>query len=137
MYVAFKKTQTCFLERLIKFFTGSDYVHCEVVTKKTHDSFYGYTSLPGTGVCRRWVPYNLDDWEFVKVDPPNSIKEFFNKTKDKKYDYLGSIGIILGCRQNPNRYFCSEWCSEFLGLTNPSKITPCELYKVLNKEKRQ
>ena len=55
--------------------------------------------------------------------------------KDKKYDYLGSIGIILGCRQDPNRYFCSEWCSEFLGLANPSKITPCELYKILNKEK--
>ena len=64
--------------------------------------------------------------------------EFYNMTEGKKYDYLGVIGIVFGNNDMPNRYFCSEWCAEVLGIPNSSKITPAKLYRLYkNKVKNE
>jgi hypothetical protein len=51
------------------------------------------------------------------------------KTEGKKYDYLGALGFVFGNNENPNRWFCSEWCATVLGLENPSKLSPGDLYQ--------
>lgn len=129
MYIAFYKKHKTFYEKLVRLFTKSKYVHCELVTIKLNKKFYGYTSMPGEGVVCGWKEYNENDWDFVKINfGLNDIKDFFDKTDGKGYDYLGAIGIVLGTPQNPDKYFCSEWCAEFLGIEKPWTVTPGKLY---------
>lgn len=128
MYLAFKIKATSFLERLVRFFTDSDAVHCELVTALHRDQFFGYTSLPLEGVVKRWYSYDPDEWTFIEVRAnPNDVLSFYEKAKGKKYDYLGCLGFVINVRENPNRYFCSEFCAEALSLKNPSSYTPGRL----------
>lgn len=134
MYVAFYKKPKTVVEKLIKFFTKSEYVHCEIVTVKLEKMFYGYTSDIGTGVCARWKTYEPSDWEFVKIKSNKDVSElrsFYQKTKNRNYDYLGVLGFVFGTPQDPKRYFCSEWCAEFLGFEKPYKVSPAKLRKLL------
>lgn len=135
MYIVFQKKSHSILDKLISFVTHSPLVHCELVSVKLADTFYGYTSEPFVGVRAKWIKYSDDDWVFVKlpnnIRDLNDIKTFYNTTKGKKYDYLGVLGFVFGNRDNKNRYFCSEWCSEALGFKNPSKISPGKLYEMV------
>lgn len=128
MYIAFNKSNKTLLDKLIRFFTKSEYVHCEIVTLKRSDKFYGYSAYPGEGVRAKWISYDADEWEFIKI-PSVDVKSFMQKTEGKKYDYLGVLGFVFGNNDNPNRWFCSEWCASVLGLENPSKLSPGDLYK--------
>lgn len=128
MYIAFNKSNKTVLDKLIKFFTKSEYVHCELVTVKRVDKFYGYSAYPGEGVRAKWISYDPNEWEFIKI-PTVDVKTFMEKTEGKKYDYLGVLGFVFGNNENPNRWFCSEWCATVLGIENPSKLSPGDLYK--------
>lgn len=128
MYIAFNKSNKTLMGKLIRFFTKSEYVHCELVTVKRADKFYGYSAFPGEGVRAKWISYEPNEWEFIKI-PSVDVKKFLEKTEGKKYDYLGALGFVFGNNDNPNRWFCSEWCATVLGLENPSKLSPGDLYK--------
>lgn len=131
MYIAFKKCENDFLDKCIKFFTKSEFVHCELVSCLSNDRFYGYSSYPGEGVRAKYIDYDKTKWEFINLKnlKTQDVKEFYEKTKGSKYDYLGVLGFVFGNPDNPNRYFCSEWCAKALGLNNPSRISPGWLYK--------
>lgn len=133
MYIAFKKCENNFLEKCIKYFTKSEFVHCELVSCFCNDTFYGYSAFPGEGVRSKYIKYDPKVWEFINLKDikTQDVKKFYEKTKGKKYDYLGVLGFVFGNHDNPNRYFCSEWCATVLGLNNPSKISPGWLYKYL------
>ena len=128
MYIAFNKSNKTLMSKLIRFFTKSEYVHCELVTVKRSDKFYGYSAFPGEGVRVKWISYEPNEWEFIKI-PTVDVKSFMKKTEGKKYDYLGALGFVFGNNDNPNRWFCSEWCATVLGLENPSKLSPGDLYQ--------
>lgn len=128
MYIAFNKSNKTLMDKLIRFFTKSEYVHCELVTVKRSDKFYGYSAYPGEGVRAKWISYDPNEWEFIKI-PTVDVKSFMGKTEGKKYDYLGALGFVFGNNDNPNRWFCSEWCATVLGLENPSKLSPGDLYQ--------
>ena len=121
------------LEKCIKYFTKSEFVHCELVSCFCNDTFYGYSAFPGEGVRSKYIKYDPKVWEFINLKDikTQDVKKFYEKTKGKKYDYLGVLGFVFGNHDNPNRYFCSEWCATVLGLNNPSKISPGWLYKYL------
>lgn len=128
-YIAFKKKTGGFLETLISFFTRSEYVHCELATAKDDKTFFGYTADPAEkGVVARRKSYNQNDWEFRKIDiTAAQIKAFYEPRANRKYDWLGCLGIVFGTPDNPKRYFCSEFCAECLGFGNPSKFSPGSL----------
>lgn len=128
MYIAFNKSNKTLMDKMIRFFTKSEYVHCELVTVKRSDKFYGYSAYPGEGVRAKWISYDPNEWEFIKI-PSVDVKNFLQKTEGKKYDYLGALGFVFGNNDNPNRWFCSEWCATVLGLENPSKLSPGDLYR--------
>lgn len=138
MYIAFQKKneKNCF-HRLISFFTNSDIVHCELVSIKNTKEFFGYSSYPNDGVRSAWIHYDPSEWIFIELKDVKTkdIKDFFERTKGRKYDWLGCLGFVFGNPDNPKRYFCSEWCAEALGLENPSKISPDKLYKILMEKK--
>ncbi|KMK50489.1 enoyl-CoA hydratase, partial [[Actinobacillus] muris] len=40
----------------------------------------------------------------------SQIKAYFERTKGKRYDLWGAIGVVLGFKQKRDKFFCSEWC---------------------------
>lgn len=136
MYVAFRKKSKCLLDWIISKVTHSDLIHCEIAYTKNSTMFYGYTSYPFEGVRRQWNTID-DKWIFVDIGNKITVEQlehFYLKTKNKKYDWLGCLGFVFGNNDNPNRYFCSEWCATVLGYENPSKISPIKLYEILKNE---
>lgn len=131
--LAFKTKPTDLIEKVISWVTRSDIIHCEIVTDLHTNKFLGYTSQAGKGVVRHWVSYDPNLWEFMAIDVngivASDVRDFYIKTKGKGYDYLGCLGFVFGNPDNPNRYFCSEWCAECLGLKNCSSFSPSDLYK--------
>ena len=132
MYVAFKKSSSTMYEKIISYVTKSKYVHCELVTEKYMNRFLGYSSEPFVGVRGKWIAYT-DDWDFIPIPSKYEIcMEFvFDKTMHCKYDYLGILGFVFKNKDDPARYFCSEWVATVLRLENPSKMSPGDLYKIL------
>ena len=59
--------------------------------------------------------------------------DFYKKTQGKKYDFIGLMSPVLGNLHDDNKYFCSEWCAEAIGLISPNKYSPCSLYRYLKK----
>ena len=127
IYLAFYKGDgPSFWDRVvdgtIRLFTKGVYSHVELAVKKevkredgTVATVYEcYSSSPRDGGVRvkeinvdnpeQWLLYKLN---FTDED---RIKSYFEKTKGKKYDFRGAIGVVLGFRQKKSRYFCSEWC---------------------------
>lgn len=141
LYIAFRKNSGSIADRLISLFTRSQYVHCEIITTKDKESMYGYSSYPSKGVRSTWININ-DKWEVIPLNKTkfkdlkaSDVRDFFKKTKGKKYDYLGCLGFVFGNKDNPNRWFCSEWCAEVLGIENPSKISPAKLREIIENSK--
>ena len=124
MYIAFNKSNKTLMCKLIKFFTKSEYVHCELVTVKRADKFYGYSAYPGEGVRAKWISYNPNEWEFIKI-PTVDVKSFMEKTEGKKYDYLGALGFVFGNNENPNR---CKICGKILDYDHKfNKVCKCQV----------
>ncbi len=134
MLIAFRRyNKNSLLDRIIRFATKSDFVHCALVSVKNKTLFYGYSSFMTGGVKSGWFGYDPDEWEFINLEgvTASHIKAFFEETKGRGYDYLGILGFIFGNPDNPKRYFCSEWCAEALMLNEPSSFSPGSLYNYI------
>jgi hypothetical protein len=139
MYISFQKNTGSFVDNLISYFTKSEIIHCELVTTKStkDNAFYGYSSYPGEGVRCGWIGID-DNWIILPLNKTKfkdlkaqDVKDFYEKTKGRKYDWLGCLGFVFGNHDNPKRYFCSEWCATVMGIENPSKISPAKLYEIV------
>lgn len=107
---------------LIRKITKGKYSHCEIVVKKEtnftdrydcEEYYECYSSSVRDGGVRKKV-INLDDgkWDLIKLDNVTEaqIEYYYRITKDKKYDWFGAVGIILGIKEHRDKFFCSEWC---------------------------
>ena len=45
---------------------------------------------------------------------------------------LGALGVVLGLREHPDKYFCSEWCYNaiFLGVQG-YRFSPNQLVSII------
>ena len=133
-YKAFEASGSIMSDKAIALWTRGKYSHCELVVDG-----YMYSSSPRDGGVRRKVhAYNLNTWEYIEVDI--DVKElygFYGHTKDCKYDWLGILGFIFNNRDDPDKYFCSEWVATVLSFSKyrlskiPSKLSPNGLFKEL------
>ncbi|SUB32803.1 Uncharacterised protein [[Pasteurella] mairii] len=112
-----------FSDWLIRKITRGQYSHCEIVLEETeftgashYDSettYTAYSSSPRDGGvrCKRINIHN-GNWDFIPL--PNvsesQVRSYFERTKGRKYDWLGVLGLVLGVKQKRSKYFCSEWC---------------------------
>ncbi len=131
------------MPRLIRWYTKSNYSHCEIILND-----YWISSSPEYGGTKVQKLRPLkDSWDYLTLtlDPfeiENAIDFAFSQ-ENTKYDYWGIlINQIFKLNRNSynrnNKWFCSEICLTLLqkikepsvqGL-NPSSQSPGDLYRI-------
>ena len=129
--LALRKNDTDIGSRLIRWWTGSPYSHCELVV----DGFCYSSSLMDHGVRRKAVGLGSDDvslspdkWDLVELPWANkdAILAYFAQTDGYGYGWFSLIAsqIINRNIAQKNSQFCSEWSATALGLPDPSTLSP-------------
>lgn len=117
---------------LTRFWTGSRYSHCEMVI----DGVCYSASFMDGGVRAKSINLASGNWDVLPapwVDADSALS-FFERTKGAKYDWLGIFGAQMfnRRRQNPLRWFCSEWFLAAAGVPTPEIHSPHTLGLLCN-----
>lgn len=141
MYLATAVNDSSLVSSLISIYTRSRSYHSELVFS---DGTAFAISGKGIEMVKRkydWYKWHLvplpmvesGDEEFIKKD----VQEILES--NPKYDWLGAIGGMWCSRlQNPDKWYCSEFCRKELkrfipALNNDDKwITPDRLLKIVS-----
>lgn len=131
--LAFYKGEGDWVDKLIRWWTKSQYSHVEVVVGDTWIS-----SSPRDGGVRsmRMETYNTEHWDIIDYPGVSTVDVFdlFRRTKGNDYDFIGilfSQVLPLGI-QSKSKWYCSEWAAK-LKYKN-SKLNPQQLYELVSKE---
>lgn len=138
MYLALYKGQGDFIDYLIRKRTKSVYSHVElVISNNKDDNMLCLSAKPFQGVRCDIIKYNKFDWDLVFIDnsklkSQEEVLEFYQKTKGSSYDYLGVLNFInKKITEDQQKYFCSEWIGYALGVPEPSKKSPYDLFRYI------
>ena len=130
--LAFYKGKGDWVDKVIRWWTKSQYSHVEVVVGDTWIS-----SSPRDGGVRsmRMEDYNAEHWDIIDYPGVSAADVFdlFRRTKGDDYDFIGilfSEVLPLGI-QSKSKWYCSEWAAK-LKYKN-SKLNPQELYELVSK----
>ena len=116
---------------LIRWWTGSQYSHCELVI---NDKCYSSSLMDG-GVREKKIDLNSEKWDVI--DLPfhfrERVLEYYSSTKGKKYGWLDLIRsqIFNTARDESGAFFCSEWCANALGIPSPTIYSPKTLHALV------
>ncbi len=116
-----KKWLQAIQDGLIRFFSKGQYSHCEIVVEKLknyveydyHYIYECYSSSPrDAGVRMKQIDVQDGKWDLVLLSgiTEQHIRNYFEKTKVKKYDWFGVFGLLFGIPHSRSKFFCSEWC---------------------------
>lgn len=137
--VAFYTGSGRLIDNLIRWWTDSQYSHCEILFSNGEM----FSADAWSNSTRFNSQFNPDHWEFVELQAGESVEAFLYKwcmdRVGKKYDWLGVIGFVLPWfNQDSQRWFCSEVCGaglKFIGKipvdTKTSRLTPQALRDLL------
>lgn len=123
--------------KLIRWWTGSQYSHCEI---QIGQICYSSSIMDGGVRCKS---INIDSEHWDAIDLPNhlsdAVLDLFKKTEGSGYSYLDLIldQVFNRSKNSSSRFFCSEWCAWALGLPNPTSYSPrtlADLVKYLLKQ---
>ncbi|PVX40516.1 hypothetical protein C8D76_10389 [Pasteurella langaaensis DSM 22999] len=127
--------------------TRGKYSHCEIAIKRQrwlsgshyeHEIVYDCysSSIRDGGVRCKQIDIDSGKWDLIPLKDvtEQQIKQYFEKTKGKKYDWLGAIGVVLKCNQDKRKYFCSEFCAESLGFGEAWRFSPNDLSAILKRD---
>ena len=131
MRVAFHKNGQRIGDKVIQWWDGGIYSHCEIVFS---DGLWASASYADGKQVRGKYKMPNENWDYIPL--PASYEQgargFFEKTKGMPYDLFGRIRFIVApYRGDGNKYWCSEWVAEALGLREPWRYGPNGLYNVL------
>lgn len=113
VYLAMYKAEGNWVDKVIRLFTGKPYSHCEIAVEVVEGMPYCYSSSPRDGGVRRKImKLPQENWDLIPLPYTSGqeIEDFYQKTRGKKYDFLGAVGVVIPIREKPNRWYCSEWC---------------------------
>lgn len=116
---------------LIRWWTGSQYSHCELVV----DGICYSSSLMDKGVRKKVIDLKPENWDLV--DLPSylapEVLEYFERTKGQKYGWLDLIRsqIFNTASDEEGTSFCSEWCAKAIGIPSPTIYSPKTLHLLL------
>ena len=141
MYLATAVNDSSLVSSLISIYTRSRSYHSELVF-----SDGSAFAISGKGIEMVKRKYDWYKWHLVPLPMVESGDEEFIKKdvqeileSNPKYDWLGAIGGMWCSRlQNPDKWYCSEFCRKELkrfipALNNDDKwITPDRLLKIVS-----
>lgn len=141
MYLATAVNDSSLVSSLISIYTRSRSYHSELVF-----SDGSAFAISGKGIEMVKRKYDWYKWHLVPLPMVESGDEEFIKKdvqeileSNPKYDWLGAIGgMWCSHLQNPDRWYCSEFCRKELkrfipALNNDDKwITPDRLLKIVS-----
>ena len=118
----FKAKYGGFFSKLIKWRTGGDHSHVEMIfpqykifdKKQNRELSLCFSSYEKEGGVRfKFIYLNKAKWDFVPVEiPDNSLDELLSyaaSLADAKYDWFGIVKFVLPhVPEKPDRFFCSE-----------------------------
>jgi len=112
--------------RLIRFWTQSEFSHCEIVI----DGFMYSSSIMDGGV--RMKPFHDDEnWELIDLPwaSSESVLTYHRATFNHQYDFADLITrhILHIPTKGNSGQFCSEWCAAALGIPNARDYSPAAL----------
>lgn len=84
------------------------------------------------------MPLPPDKWDLIEISASlQEVTSFYRQHAGKKYDIPGVIGFLLFCRANREKWFCSEFCAEFLQLRDAWRYSPGQLYALVSSERER
>lgn len=120
------------LDNATKFFTRGKYSHCELAIHLGNGKYECYSSSYRDGGVRvKVMTLDPKKWDLIAVDniSESELRRYFTATKGSDYDLLGALGVVLGLREHPDKYFCSEWCfNAITGGQDGWRFSPVELF---------
>ena len=127
--LAFYKADGSIYDKAIRVWTRSKYSHTElVVDEKCYSS-----SGRDDGVREKEIDLDSEKWDVVDLHNIESIDvwNFFYKTRECRYDYLGIfLSQFLPLKlHNKQKWFCSEWCAEAMGIKDAHELSPQDLFE--------
>ena len=121
--LALYKGEGDFLNRLIRWWTGSQYSHCELVVRGTCYS----SSVRDGGVRAKVMALPSDKWDLVGLPwaDDDAVTDWFIAHERDRYGWLDLLtGQLLGMQRDYRGVFCSEACAKALGLRNSTRMSP-------------
>ena len=142
LQVAFYRCSSGFRNKFIRWWTGSDIVHAEILLPDF--SIIGI-SPEDTSRVRRKSHENIskkENWEYVDLEITDEqfklILCFFEMTHGMKYDWFGLVASHLTpfYVKHSKKWYCSQWiaCALTYAGVMPlfyNKINPGKLYDIL------
>jgi len=122
-----------FTDWLTRKLTRGQYSHCEIAVALDGGQFDCYSSsIRDGGVRCKTMPLPEAKWDLIELpDSSGSLKTnlaaVFAQTQGQRYDLAGALGVVFKTRQRSGRWFCSEWCGQVLGLSEPWRFSPNDL----------
>ena len=132
-YLAMYKDKGDWVDKVIRFFTGKPYSHCELAFEVSAGVYQCYSSSPRDGGVRtKTMKLPADKWDLIPICVDSDAQAFFAQTAGKKYDFLGAIGVVIGTPEVPNKWYCSEWCHAAI-FGKVKQLSPNQLAKEVQK----
>lgn len=121
--LAMYKARGNWLNRLICWWTGGPYSHCELVINGTCYS----SSIRDGGVRGKVMALPAHSWDIIDLPwaDPQMVQGWFDRHARDRYGWLDLILCqILGMRRDGRGAFCSEACAAALALPDPTRFSP-------------
>ncbi|MCP2041031.1 hypothetical protein L1281_001625 [Neisseria sp. HSC-16F19] len=118
--------------------TRGPYSHCELAVSRTDGQFDCYTaSVRDGGVRHKTMPLPADKWDLLPLsdhaDLQQSLAKLYAQTQGQPYDWPGAAGFVLRTHHRKDKWFCSEWCGQVLGLPESWRFSPNDLAAVVKR----
>jgi hypothetical protein len=135
MLVAFYKGRSRLFNRLVSWWTRSEYSHCEVVLGHAVGglTLCGSASFMDGGVRVKAIHLDPVKWDVLDVQGDlNAARQWFADNNGRRYDARGIFGFVWSAsRDSRGRLFCSEACAAALGLKGGERFSPGLLRQAL------
>lgn len=121
--LALYKGRGDWFNRLIRWWTGSPYSHCELVINGT---CYSSTIRDG-GVRGKVMALPADRWDLVDLPwaDADAVLDWFARHENDKYGFTDLLtSQLLGMQRDGRGVFCSEACAKALGLRGATRLSP-------------
>jgi hypothetical protein len=128
MQLALYKGNGGYFNRLIRYWTKSEYSHAELII---NGAWYSSSHTDGGVRAKRFDP-KPESWTFIELPHDEAYALWiYSRALGCGYDWTGIIGSqVLPFNVHwPRHYFCSELVAEMLGLKTPQGYSPGGLHK--------